>query len=300
VAAPLAAAAAIIAIVIGVRGGPSGLDEPSRVVSGPGPDPTSVMLGDSHIVLDPDTALVMSHEAEHPTVLVERGGAWFTVAPRMSRPAFIVRAGDAMVRVVGTRFRVARSDERIAVEVERGLVNVNFRGSMVAVGAGQRWSSEVGRTMTAAAVSPPADPAPAEPVGEVADPPTPAVTPPTPPRPTRPHRAPRPTGSADLRAESRPGAPESDPRAGTDADASKLDRDQAEYDRARRRPPRSPRRDLARHLPAAVPRRRERDRRPAAPGSLEGRQAVALAITAGGRAAGCRAAARETRRARSG
>lgn len=152
--APLAAAAAIAALVIALRWRPAGVDEPSRVVSGPGPAPTSVMLGDSHIVLDPDTALVMRHEAEQPTVLIERGGAWFTVAPRMSRPAFIVRAGDATVRVVGTRFRVARSDERIAVEVERGLVDVNFRGSVVAVGAGQRWSSDVGRILAARSAPP--------------------------------------------------------------------------------------------------------------------------------------------------
>src|SRR4029079_13015264 len=90
------------------------------------------------------------HESEHPTVLLERGAAWFTVAPRQSRPAFIVRAGDATVHVVGTRFRVARSEERIAVVVDHGRVNVNFRGREVACGAGQRWSSDAPREIIAA------------------------------------------------------------------------------------------------------------------------------------------------------
>ena len=39
--------------------------------------------------------------------LLERGSARFTVAPRANRRPFIVRAGDTVVRVVGTRFRVA-------------------------------------------------------------------------------------------------------------------------------------------------------------------------------------------------
>ncbi|HMG53314.1 MAG TPA: FecR family protein [Kofleriaceae bacterium] len=236
--APLAAAAAVVAVVIALRWQPSGLDEPSRVVSGPGPDPTSVMLGDSHIVLDPNTALVMRHEAEHPTVQVERGGAWFTVAPRGSRPAFIVRAGDATVHVVGTRFRVARSDERIAVEVERGLVDVNFRGSVVAVGAGQRWSSDAGRILATAAAPPAADPAPEVAAPEVA---APEVAAPAPIRHTS--RPARPAvGSAVAPAEVAPAAPPAEVAG---------DRDQTEYDRLAALEPRSPATALAGYLKLA-------------------------------------------------
>jgi hypothetical protein len=228
VAAPLAAAAAVAVLLIAVRRAPSALDEPSRVVTGAAP--SSVLFGDSHIELDASTALVMRHEAEHPTVTLERGAAWFTVAPRLSRPAFIVRAGDAMVRVVGTRFRVLRTEERIAVEVDHGQVDVNFRGSEVAVGAGQRWSSDAPRLIIAAAAPPPAEPVPPpDPATAAPDPEVPAAAPEGAPAPARPHRPARPgspahasAGSADARPEPPPGAHPTAPQ---------IDRDGAEYDR---------------------------------------------------------------------
>ena len=222
VAAPLAAAAAIAVVLIAVRRGPTTLDE-TRVVTAEAP--SSVMLGDSHIELDAATALVMRHEAEQPTVTLERGAATFTVAPRVARPAFIVRAGDATVRVVGTRFRVLRSEERIAVEVDRGLVDVNFRGSEVAIGAGQRWSSDAPREIIAAA--PRAEPAP--PVPATAAPEAPPPPPEAVPAPARPHRPARPgspahpaAGSADAHAEPLPGDQPAAPQ---------VDRDAAEYNR---------------------------------------------------------------------
>jgi len=224
VAAPLAAAAAVAVLLIVVRRAPSALDEPSRVVTGAGP--SSVLFGDSHIELDAATALVMRHEAEHPTVTLERGAAWFTVAPRLSRPAFIVRAGDARVRVVGTRFRVLRTEERIAVEVDHGLVDVNFRGSEVEIGAGQRWSSDAPRLIIAAAAPPPAEPVPV-PATAAPDPEVPDAAPDGAPAPARPHRPARPgshasAGSADARPEPLPGPHPAAPQ---------IDRDGAEYDR---------------------------------------------------------------------
>jgi hypothetical protein len=255
-AVPLAAVAAVAALVIATRGRPIGLDEPSRVVSGAVPDVTSVMLGDSHIALDANTALVMRHEAEHPTVTIERGAAWFTVAPRKGRPDFIVRAGDAEVRVVGTRFRVARSGEQIAVEVERGLVDVNFRGSVVGVGAGRHWSSDMpGRILAAAAVPPALDPGPAAPEAEaeteaeVADPAPPEVTSPAPARPS--HRAAHPrTGSAA--AQPATGVAPSAPEVGAaETPALESDRDRAEYDRLAALEPRSPEAALTGYLKLA-------------------------------------------------
>jgi FecR protein len=157
VAAPLAAAAAFAAVVVGTRpSSPPDIvvsDEPARVVSGSAP--SAVSFGDAHVDLDASTAVAMSHEGGQPIVLLERGAAWFTVAPRMQRPQFVVRAGDATVRVVGTRFRVARSEERIAVDVERGLVDVQFRGGVVKVAAGQRWVSESPATTLAIASTSP-------------------------------------------------------------------------------------------------------------------------------------------------
>jgi TolA-binding protein len=249
IAAPLAAAAAVAVLLIAVRRAPTALDEPSRVVTGAAP--SSVLFGDSHIELDAATALVMRHEAEHPTVTLERGAAWFTVAPRLSRPAFIVRAGDAMVRVVGTKFRVLRTEERIAVEVDHGQVEVNFRGSEVAIRDGQRWSSDApGQIIATAAPPRRAEPvAPAAPATAGQDPGAPADTPAAPeavPAPARPHRPAHPAhpsaGSAGARAE---------PTAKPEPAAPEVDRDGAEYDRLAALEPASPTAALAGYLALA-------------------------------------------------
>lgn len=251
VAAPLAAAAAIAVLVLVTRGRPTPPgDDTSRVVSGTGP--SSVSFGDSHIELEAATALVMTHEAEHPTVLLERGRAWFTVAPRLSRPAFVVRAGDAVVRVVGTRFRVGRSEERIAVEVDRGVVDVQFRGSVVPLRAGQRWSSDApGQVAAIAAVtpaapavpSPTAAPAAAEPDAAAAEP---DAIPSAPQHPARPARPPAGSGSGSgSRVEPKPGSDHH----GAAADGR--DRDRDEYDRLAALEPASPDAALAGYMALA-------------------------------------------------
>lgn len=236
VAAPLAAAA-IIAVVVGFRVMlPGSPDEPVRVVSprapaeGPAPAPSSVSFDDSHIELDPDTALVTSHEAGHSQVLLERGGAWFTVAPRRSRPEFVVRAGDAAVRVVGTRFRVARSDERIAVEVDHGVVDVQFRGRAVAIVAGRRWSSDSPAQVSTLSGAPPAAaPAQAEP-----------AIPPAAPSPESNDRP--PAGPKRTPHPSKPAAASSPEPAPIELqrEAAALDRERAEYERLAALEPRAP------------------------------------------------------------
>lgn len=247
VAAPLVAAAAVAAIVLGTRTTTQEIavtDEPARVVSGSAP--SSVSFGDSHVELDANTALVMNHESGQPIVLLERGAAWFSVAPRKQRPEFVVRAGDATVRVVGTRFRVARSDERIVVDVERGLVDVQFRGSVAAVGASQRWSSEAPGTISTIAGTPP----PVGPVASAEPPAKPSAEPP----PTAKHAptldtkaGPKPKLDAkaepklDAKAESKPsGLP-----------ATGIDPDRTEYARLATLEPKDPAAALAGYLTLA-------------------------------------------------
>lgn len=268
-AAPLVAAAAVAAIVIGTR--PSlrevaVTEEPARVVSGA--SPSAVSFGDSHVELDAATAVVMSHQSGYPTVLLERGAAWFTVAPRKQRPEFVVRAGDATVRVVGTRFRVARSDEQIAVSVERGVVDVQFRGSAVEVGASQHWSSDSPGNISTLAGAP----APKAPVAmtEPATPPAvdPAVDPavgpstrPAVPEPTRTPPEPKPTdkqvstldAKPELMLDAKP-EPKLDARpepklGGTPP--TDIDRERAEYDRLAALEPRDPAVALAGYLTLA-------------------------------------------------
>ena len=144
VAVPLAAAAACALVLFATRGhGSSGAvaaSEPARVVSGA--SPSAVSFGDAHITLDADSAIEMVRDGAQPTALLEHGAAWFSVAPRGDRPAFEVRAGDTIVHVVGTRFRVAREGERANVTVDHGSVEVRFRGRAVRVTDGHSWSSD--------------------------------------------------------------------------------------------------------------------------------------------------------------
>lgn len=137
IAAPaLAAAAAAAVIAIGVGGDRVAPEGPARLVSGAAP--TSLSYGDVHVNLDADSAVVMDRANG---AVLEHGAAWFTVAPRGARASFVVTAGDTLVRVVGTKFRVARSGEDAAVQVEHGTVEVQFRGATMRVGADQQWTS---------------------------------------------------------------------------------------------------------------------------------------------------------------
>lgn len=145
-------------------------ETPMRVVSGAAP--STITVGDAHVTLDPGSAIVMPRANDSTsTAVLERGAAWFAIAPRTGRQ-FVVVAGDAVVRVIGTKFRVARSEEHAAVEVERGLVDVTFRGATVKVGAGRTWSSDA-PTRTAA-ITGPAKPVPAAEKPRVAAKPAPA------------------------------------------------------------------------------------------------------------------------------
>ena len=154
------AAAAVIALVVTTRGHELRVadDAPARVVAGDAP--SAVSFGDAHIALDARTAVVMA--SDRHTLLLENGAAWFTVGPRGDRPAFEVRAGDATVRVIGTRFRVARDGEHVDVGVDHGIVAVDFRGNHVDLIAGQSWSSSEPGVVAAQPPTPPA-PAPTPP-----------------------------------------------------------------------------------------------------------------------------------------
>lgn len=143
-AIPLAAAAACALVMFATRGAPSAVPaaepEPARVVSGA--SPSAVSFGDAHVELAADTAVNMVYDGEQPVAQLERGAAWFEVAPRGDRPPFEVRAGDAIVRVIGTRFRVARDGEHVEVSVAHGVVEIRFRGRVMRLSKGQAWGSD--------------------------------------------------------------------------------------------------------------------------------------------------------------
>jgi FecR-like protein len=141
VAAPLVAAMAIVFLVTRDRSDDHTPPETADVrVVAPATASTTATFDDAHIELAPASAIVMRRD--RPTTLLERGAAWFSVAPRVDRPEFIVLAGDTTVRVLGTRFRVARTDERVTVEVDHGRVEVQYRDRVQILGAKQIWNSD--------------------------------------------------------------------------------------------------------------------------------------------------------------
>lgn len=169
-AVPAIAAAAVVAVVFALPSrdtpGSSSVvaeDGPTRVVTGAAP--SSLSIGDVHLAVDADSAVVMSRDGAAPIALLERGAAWFTVAPRGERPPFVVIAGDTIVRVIGTRFRVARFGEHATVEVERGRIDIQFRGIDTEVGAGQTWSSQTPSVVAAIVKTAASEPGPRTSIG---------------------------------------------------------------------------------------------------------------------------------------
>jgi transmembrane sensor len=100
----------------------------------------SVPLADqstAHINSASELAVVMTESSR--LVHLNKGEAWFDVAKDKSRP-FVVDAGEARVRAVGTSFAVVRQDQGADVLVTEGVVEVwhdKARGEKHVVVAGE-------------------------------------------------------------------------------------------------------------------------------------------------------------------
>ena len=126
-----------------------------------GPAPSEVTVGPMFALLDAQATLLVTRDPQAPVAILDQGAAWFTIASRAGRPPFVVVAGDVTVRVMGTRFRVARFATGTEVAVEHGTVEVASRGSTRLLGAGQRWSSvEPDRVAPPVDAAPPVESAP--------------------------------------------------------------------------------------------------------------------------------------------
>ncbi|HEY4366234.1 MAG TPA: FecR domain-containing protein [Steroidobacteraceae bacterium] len=77
----------------------------------------------SRITLDADSALNVELTSRQRSLRLARGEAFFQVSKDPSRP-FIVSAGGARVRAVGTEFNVRMGDHRTVVAVVEGIVQV--------------------------------------------------------------------------------------------------------------------------------------------------------------------------------
>jgi transmembrane sensor len=87
----------------------------------------------SHIHLDPHARLVTQRSDGHQfRAVIAQGKILFDVKPGGPR-RWILDAGVARIEVIGTRFTIARSADRVTVSVEHGRVEV--RGASVPEGA---------------------------------------------------------------------------------------------------------------------------------------------------------------------
>jgi transmembrane sensor len=91
----------------------------------------TVQLADgSSVSVGPNTLMQVEYRKGIRRIGLQRGEALFTVAKDPERP-FIVNAGGAVARAVGTRFGVERREDRIRVTVAEGKVAV-VRGEQAA------------------------------------------------------------------------------------------------------------------------------------------------------------------------
>ncbi len=92
-------------------------------VTGVGEHKTIALEDGTRIELNAASRLTVRFERNARHVQLGDAEAFFDVAKDPRRP-FLIEAGDTQVRVVGTQFDVRRRDGRVAVTVQRGLVEV--------------------------------------------------------------------------------------------------------------------------------------------------------------------------------
>jgi len=102
-----------------------------------------------------DSAVGLEFGDGRRQVELRRGEAFFEVRPGLPAP-FTVTAGDARIRVVGTRFNVGRFGDDAEVTVTEGVVEVAAGPATVRLTAGQQVAAENG-TLSAIGTVDPAD-----------------------------------------------------------------------------------------------------------------------------------------------
>jgi transmembrane sensor len=93
----------------------------------------TVQLADGSVLsAGPNTLVQVDYSQETRRISLQRGEAMFKVMKDESRP-FIVNAGSAVARAVGTRFGVERREDRVRVTVAEGKVAVVRSGQAAAL-----------------------------------------------------------------------------------------------------------------------------------------------------------------------
>jgi hypothetical protein len=135
------------------------VEQPSRITTGS--SSSHLALSGLSVDVEPQSAVVVGAETQNGIlIVVDRGSIVCQVAPRANDAPLIVQAGEARVRVVGTRFRVARLGESARVDVQEGVVEVSSRGGTFRVKAGEQWPAEPVAAESAENVVVPSPPVP--------------------------------------------------------------------------------------------------------------------------------------------
>ncbi len=120
----LAAAAAIVAAVGGVSWVLYKGNETQTLATAVGQHRNITLSDGTNVTLNTNTIVETNFSRKAREIYLRKGEAHFEVAQDRSRP-FLVHAGDAVVRAIGTEFEVRlRSDQHVDVLVNEGRVEV--------------------------------------------------------------------------------------------------------------------------------------------------------------------------------
>lgn len=97
------------------------------------------VVGDDRLGVGPGSRVEVAAASSKATrVVLTRGSVAAHVDPSRGARSFDVETPQGTVHVVGTIFRVEAADDRLLVEVQRGVVEVSWSASRQKVAAGQR------------------------------------------------------------------------------------------------------------------------------------------------------------------
>lgn len=127
---PLALAASLVAILLA----PQALLRPDLAVETARAEHRLLALADgSRLTIGAQTGVEVSLDKEERKVVLDHGQAFFEVAHDPNRP-FVVLAGRAEIRVLGTKFDVRRVGDEVEVSVLEGRVEVSRRPRLPLIG----------------------------------------------------------------------------------------------------------------------------------------------------------------------
>lgn len=148
------AGGAIAATLVGMIGWQRWLGEEVTTTRG---EIRRLPLADGSVAtIDTESALRVVLDSKNRRIALQQGQAWFQVAKDRQRP-FVVDAGIAQVRAVGTAFSVRRTDTGVQVAVTEGTVAVwpsDSSGAMTILEAGHFATFAPGRSAPVTGMAP--------------------------------------------------------------------------------------------------------------------------------------------------